>query len=208
MAEMLIVDDEKNILEALNILFKDQHKITLCSTGSETLDVINKKNFDIVLLDQYLGDMRGNEILKVIKERNDNTSVVMISGYKTKELVFEAGKFGADEYVVKPFDKDELLNIIEHLTQKNMPNTKELQGKPADVIYESNDMESAKEYIFSNEEISIMKLLCEGKSNRETSLLLNKKESFVKNALHIIFIKLRVKNRVEAVNKIKDILKI
>lgn len=200
MAEVLIVDDEKNILEALNYLLKDKYILTLCSKGLEALKILRKKKFDIVLLDQLIGDMSGNEILRKIKERDNNTSVIMLSAHKTKELVFDAGRLGAEEYILKPFDKNELLNLLESIMKRKTMNEQQSKGVVQESKYKSINIPKDR---YTDTEIKIMEQLCEGKSNNEIALILKTKESSIKNALRVIFVKLKVKNRLKAVNMIR-----
>jgi len=204
MAEILVVDDEKSILEALKYLFENRYQSTFCSSGYEALDIITTKNFDIALLDLCLGDMSGNEILRKIKEKNNSANVVMMSAYKTKEFIFDAGKFGAEDYIFKPFDNDELLNLIESIIERRMLNEKESK---VENLGEKSEALNIPTDSFTSVEISMMKLLCEGKLNKEIASILNIKESSIKNRLHVIFKKLKIRNRVEAVNKIKGFSK-
>ncbi|OGF50177.1 MAG: hypothetical protein A2231_06710 [Candidatus Firestonebacteria bacterium RIFOXYA2_FULL_40_8] len=188
MAEILIVDDEKNILEALKYLLGDDHLLTFCNSGTEALNVIKKKNFDIALLDLQLGDLSGNEVLRKIKERSKETAVIMMSAHKRKDLVFDAGRLGAEDYLFKPFDNVELLNLIDSILKR--------KNRTIDI--------SADEY--SDLEISVMRLLLEGKTNIEMSIVLKKSEPSIKNAVHMILQKLKAKNRLEAVSKISGLM--
>lgn len=196
MTKILVVDDENSMLTAMKYLLGDKYEVTFCDSGFKALEVIKKTNFDIVLLDMVLGDVSGNEILRKIKERNKDTNVIIISGYDKKEFVFDAGKYGADDYIVKPVDKDELLNLISNLLKKTVLKKNTAQNTTKE--YYSNILKNK----YTDKELKIMGLLCEEKSNKEIAKELGKNETHVKNVLRLIYAKLRVKNRAGAVKKI------
>jgi len=115
----LIVDDEPNIQEILNIILEEfnieRHK---ASNYKEALELIEKHYFDIALVDLRLPDGSGIDILKKIKEKNPQTEVLIITAYASSETAVETMKLGAYDYVVKPFDINELRLKIRNLKEK------------------------------------------------------------------------------------------
>jgi len=195
MSSILVVDDENSILESLNILLGDKYDVTTCDSGLKALEITEKTNFDIVISDVQLGDINGNEVLQKVKERCKETEVIMISAYPKKEYIFDAGKHGACDYLVKPYDKDEMLNLIESvLERKKLNKISSISNEPV-----------ADKYTAA--ELQVMRLLAEDKSNKEIAGIINKDETYVKNALRVIYPKLGVKNRTEAKIKILTILR-
>ena len=194
MSSILVVDDEKNVLESLKYLLGDKYDITTCDSGLKALEITEKTNFDIVISDVQLGDINGNEVLQKVKERREETEVIMISAYPKKEYIFDAGKYGACDYLVKPYDNDEMLNLIESVLKRKKLNK---------ISSISNELAADK---YSSTELQIMQLLSEDKSNKEIAGIINKDETYVKNALRIIFPKLGVKDRAEAKIIIKSLL--
>ena len=118
MASILVVDDEKNILEAFKILLEDKYTVFTCDCGEKVLKLIDTKNIDIVLLDIIMPDIDGIEVLKRIKEKVPTIDVIMITATNTAENAVKAMKLGAYDYVVKPIDKDYILMVIERLIEK------------------------------------------------------------------------------------------
>jgi DNA-binding NtrC family response regulator len=110
---LLVVDDERGIRESLKWIFKDGYEVVLAKDGREALLAIDDKPPDLVLLDILLPDINGLEILKRVKEQNRSLPVVMITATKTVKNAVEAMKLGADDYVVKPFDLEELRIIVQ-----------------------------------------------------------------------------------------------
>jgi len=115
----LIVDDEPNIQEILDIILEEfnieRHK---ASNYKEAIELIDKNYFDIALVDLRLPDGSGIDILKKLKEKNPQTEVLIITAYASSETAVETMKLGAYDYVVKPFDINELRLKIRNLKEK------------------------------------------------------------------------------------------
>lgn len=118
---LLIVDDEVGIRESLKWTFKDTHEVLLASEGRGALQIVEKRPLDLILLDILLPDINGLEILKQVKEQNRKLPIIMITATKTVKNAVEAMKLGAEDYIIKPFDLDELRIIVEKVL-----NTQEL----------------------------------------------------------------------------------
>jgi len=118
MPQILIVDDEKNILEAFKFLLQDKYKVLTSDSGKEALKIIDEIEVDIVLLDIMMPDMDGLEVLEKIKEKDPSIEVVMITATKTVTTAVKAMKLGAVDYLVKPVDNDDILLSIERIVKK------------------------------------------------------------------------------------------
>jgi len=112
---LLVVDDEAGIRESLRWIFKDAYDIVLARDGRRALKAIENRPPDLILLDILLPDINGLEVLKRVKEEHRRLPVIMITATKTVKNAVEAMKLGADDYIVKPFDLEEL-RIIVHKT--------------------------------------------------------------------------------------------
>ena len=118
MPQILIVDDEKNILEAFKFLLQDKYKVLTADSGKGALKIIDEIEVDIVLLDIMMPDMDGLEVLEKIKEKDPSIEVVMITATKTVTTAVKAMKLGAVDYLVKPVDNDDILLSIERIVKK------------------------------------------------------------------------------------------
>ena len=119
---ILIVDDNKSILSALEILLMKHYKIQCVSNPNLITSVFNENDFQLVLLDMNFkaGLNTGNEglyWLNYIKEHHPETSVVMITAYGDVELAVNALKKGATDFILKPWDNAKLLATIESAMQ-------------------------------------------------------------------------------------------
>jgi DNA-binding NtrC family response regulator len=112
--KILIVDDELIMRESLaGWLERDGHFIDKAGSGEEALSKIKKTRFDIMLVDIKMEGMNGLEVLRHVKETDPDTSVIMITAYGSIATAIEAMKNGAFDYMLKPFDPNELGILIE-----------------------------------------------------------------------------------------------
>lgn len=112
MHNILVIDDEVSILTALKFALGDYFSVITTTDVPESLDIINNKNIDLVLLDQYLGEYRGLDVLKSIKAINPRVIVIAMTAYGSIEDSIEAIQNGAYHYVTKPLDINGLISII------------------------------------------------------------------------------------------------
>ena len=113
MDKILIIDDEKSIIDLLTIVFKKEGYSVLSSLSAPRgIELIDKEDFDLILTDIKLPQLSGMDILKHVMDKTPNTPVIMITAYGTLKQAVEAFKKGAVDYVVKPFDIEELKIIV------------------------------------------------------------------------------------------------
>jgi len=96
------------------------------ASGEEALEKCEKVRYDILLLDIKMEGMSGLEVLKRVRENDPDVSVVMITAYGSIPSAIEAMKSGAYEYLLKPFDPDELMVLIEKI-RKHQAERRETQ---------------------------------------------------------------------------------
>ena len=112
--KILIVDDEKDIGFLLAAFFKREgYEPFYVSTGQEALKIFDKQPFDLVLLDIKMPDIDGIELLKEFKRKRSNINVIMITAYPSIETAVEAMREEAFDYINKPFNLEELKQLIE-----------------------------------------------------------------------------------------------
>jgi len=115
---VLIIDDEADMQETLKSILKKYYSPAAASNGKEALKEIKNGNFHLVLLDLRMPDMDGIEVLKKIKELDSSIPVIMVTASKDLKSAVEAMKTGAEDFVSKPFEVDELLAVIEKALDK------------------------------------------------------------------------------------------
>ena len=108
MANILVVDDEKSITYLLaEVLRKDEHSVKTLSDGRLVEDEVRKRNYDLVVSDLHMGEVGGLEVLRTVKERDENTEVLILTGHGTISTAVEAMKLSAFEFLTKPIDMEE-----------------------------------------------------------------------------------------------------
>jgi CheY-like chemotaxis protein len=109
-AKILCVDDEAVVLDSFRkILVLDGYCVDTVETGKEALGLIQNHHYDFLFSDLKMPEMDGVEVTKSVKHLRPDIDVVIITGYATVETAVECMKFGAMDYVQKPFTEDELL---------------------------------------------------------------------------------------------------
>jgi CheY-like chemotaxis protein/glycine cleavage system H lipoate-binding protein len=112
-ARILAVDDEKIILDSLRkTLVFAGYSIDTVEKGSEALGLIRKNDYDFVFTDLRMPEMDGVEVTKAVRHLRPDIDVIVITGYASIETAVETVRFGAMDYVQKPFTEDELLEFV------------------------------------------------------------------------------------------------
>jgi len=118
-ARILCVDDESVILDSFRrILVLDGYCIDTVENGKEALGLIQTNSYDFVFTDLKMPEMDGLDVTKSVKHLRPDIDVVIITGFATVETAVECMKFGAMDYVQKPFTEDELLEFVKKLLIK------------------------------------------------------------------------------------------
>jgi len=113
MEKILIIDDEKSIVDLLTVVFKKEgYSVKSSLSAPKAIELIDKEDFSLILSDIKLPQMSGMDILKYVKERKPEIPVIMITAFGTLKQAVEAFKMGAVDYVVKPFDMGELKLVV------------------------------------------------------------------------------------------------
>ncbi len=120
--KILVIDDERGIRSSLKGILEDEgYSIKTANTGEDCLKLIKWQNFDLILLDIWLPEMDGVEVLKKIKTMDENPQVVMISGHGTVETAVKATKLGAYDFLEKPLSLEKVVLTVKNaLRQKRL----------------------------------------------------------------------------------------
>ena len=110
---MLVVDDELIVRDSLKEMFEfEGFTVSAAESGQKALDLIEENSFSLMLLDIKMPGMEGTEVLKKAKEAAPDLTVIMMTAYATVESAVETLKVGAEEYIVKPFDDEKLIDMV------------------------------------------------------------------------------------------------
>ncbi len=116
---VLIVDDDESIRNMLSIVLKDEnYNVLIAEDAKKALMHLRKNKVHLVVSDIKMPDMSGIELLHLVKKKDARIPVVMITGHASTDDAIKAMKIGAEQYIVKPFNIDELKIIIERAINK------------------------------------------------------------------------------------------
>jgi len=111
--KILVVDDERDICKVLSkILELAGYRVLSAYNGMDALKVVKEENPDMVFLDYMMPDLTGLDVLRGIKSHSDEIYVVMVTGRGSEEVAATVMKAGASDYIIKPFDKDQILSVV------------------------------------------------------------------------------------------------
>ncbi len=150
---ILVVDDEKNITDLLQDILEDEGFFVETATSiTEAKEKIKEKDFEIILLDVWLPDGEGIDLIPFIKESNPLTKIVMISGHANIPIAVKALKEGAFDFLEKPISTDSILAVInkaEKEIQKELQLQffKEKDKSNIEIIGESEPVQKLKRQI-------------------------------------------------------------
>lgn len=114
--KILIVDDEQNVRMLLSrVLKKHGYEVLTAGDGAEGLDVMHHSNIDIIISDIRMPNMDGIEFLHKVREFDSSVGFILITAFATTETAIDALRSGAQDYVTKPFDIDELVSVVKKL---------------------------------------------------------------------------------------------
>lgn len=108
MKTVLAVDDELSVREAYRLILSDKYRVLQAEDGPSALKILGETHVDLVLLDMVMPSMSGMEVLDAISKTDRDTPVIVVTAVKSVASAVDAIKRGAREYIIKPFDVDEL----------------------------------------------------------------------------------------------------
>lgn len=194
LAKILIIDDNSKLMEDALPMYG--YEVQSAKDGLMGLKILDENpDFDLVLLDVVMPNLDGWETLKAIRQ-NDKLSkipVIMLTSVSDANKQISGLKFGADDYVVKPFVLPNLLARIEALLRRSNWNKEEKHNNILPFV------KGDKLSPLTQREKEILTLVAKGNSNSQIADKLFVREVTVKTHLNSIYRKLKVDNRVQAV---------
>ena len=169
---ILIVDDDKYICSSLRRILEDSDfQVHEAYSGNRAIEMVHEHGFDLIIMDIKMPDMSGLEALEEIRRINPKQFVIIMTGYGTTETAIEAMKYGAFDYILKPFDDLHLWSLVEKALNLN-------EGTKKNVDYEKETSEGKeREYIIghSRKMLEVIKLI--GQAAKEDGIVLIRGES-------------------------------
>ncbi|HLR35071.1 MAG TPA: response regulator transcription factor [Tissierellales bacterium] len=202
MIKVLIVDDQALIREGLTMmlsLFNEIRIVCEAKNGKEAIDILSKKDIDVILMDIRMPVMDGVEATKIIKGKYPDIKVLILTTFNEDEYIFEGLKYGADGYILKDVSSDELVEGIKTVHKGNLLLQSEVATRVVEAFKDSHTNIEGKSKLktLTPREEEIALLVGEGKTNKEISTLLYITEGTVKNHITRILNKLKLRDRTQ-----------
>lgn len=193
-AKILIIDDSpKYLADALPLY---GYEVEVATDGLQGVKKLTEEDndFDMILLDVMMPNMDGWETLRAIRSNKkfENIPIIMITALNEEQKEISGLKFGADDYIVKPFILPNLLARIEAVLRRS--SWQKPVAKKSDLPYNTG-----KRPLLTSREKDVLSLAAKGASNKDIAEKLVVREVTVKSHLNNIFKKLKVTNRTQAV---------
>ena len=172
-ASILVVEDEENLHEALKLnLELEGYEVTSCYNGADALKAIQNEYFDLIILDIMLPGIDGLHITENIRVQQNEVPILILSAKNTGADRVLGLKKGADDYLTKPFNLEELLLRVEKLIQKNkkiqvketVGDTYEFGGNKIDFKAQQAITRDGNKIDLSKKEVMLLKLLIENRN--------------------------------------------
>ncbi|RKU25533.1 two-component system response regulator [Candidatus Poribacteria bacterium] len=132
---ILIVDDDNSLRQVLSAaLNKAGYNTIKARNGKEAIECVRKNEIDVILLDIFLGDVDGLDLIESIQEINPTVAIIIITGHGTTQTAIEAAKRRAYGYLTKPVDREELLDLVDRaasavsITKEETDDTQEAES--------------------------------------------------------------------------------
>ena len=119
---VLVVDDEEGIRNSLELLLRHGYRIDTAENGIQALDLIQETEYDLVVLDLQMPGLHGTDVLREIKRKWRDTEVLILSAYESKEHLQKCIRYGAGDFLEKPFDVAEVYSTIKKLMSQRKHN--------------------------------------------------------------------------------------
>ena len=153
-SNLLLVDDDPSVLEALDLVLGDQYRIFRCLNAEQALEELDKRPFSVALCDVNLPAISGETLLASIKTSWPHTEVIMITGGRDLQTAVRCMRLGAYDYISKPWDIDELNTVVGRAVEKAdlvRENALLRQGVPpslpVDLLGSSTAMQSLRQLV-------------------------------------------------------------
>ncbi len=201
-SRIMIVDDHEVVRLGLIALLEQNSQYQVVAQADNALEAIKKVETykpDIVLMDIRLPGMSGIEACEQINKKYPDTKVIMLTSFAEDEMLFSAIKAGASGYVLKQINAKDLINSIESVARGEASLDPAVTQRVFQEVRKAVREEEASAFAaLSQQERMVLKLVSEGKTNREIAQNLFLGEGTVRNYVSSILSKLNVANRAEA----------
>lgn len=197
---LLVVDDHEMVREGLKTILKGERDLEIVgesARGSDVIELVEQRHPDVVLLDARLPDLSGPEVTRMLSEKFPRVSVLILSTYTDDELVEACIRAGAKGYIVKDIQRFSLKESIRSVCRGESVLSPQVAGRVMNLA-RAKVAPSSDKVALNQRQLSILRLIARGYSNREIGQQIHLSENTIKTHVQAILAKLGARNRVEA----------
>jgi DNA-binding NarL/FixJ family response regulator len=198
MIKVFITDDEVILRDSLKIMVEQDEEIQVIGTagdGREAFEFCRANQPDVILMDIRMPNCDGVAGTRIIKEMFPEIKVIILTTFNDDENVTKALKYGASGYILKNIGSTELIEVIKS-TNKGFPILAQAVLNTVVNNFNGNDMvDSVQKFNLTDKQVEVIKLIVQGKCNKEIASHLFLSEGRVKNIITEILDKCKVEDR-------------
>lgn len=116
--EVLVLDDEEGVRESLSILFKPYYRVHIAKNTTEAMGILEEKGIDVITLDVMMPTIKGQDAIRYIREVQPQAEVIILTGYASADSAIAGLRYGAADYILKPFNTVELIHSVQRAIAK------------------------------------------------------------------------------------------
>ncbi|WP_222708678.1 response regulator transcription factor [Paenibacillus sp. N3.4] len=207
--EIMIAEDQGIVRDGLKMilsLYEEVHIVGEAANGEELLELLKNKVPDVILMDIRMPIMNGIDATKAVKDKYPNVKVIILTTFNEDEYIFNGLKNGADGYILKDSNSQEIIKSIKAACEGNLLLHPQVSNRIVRALHtidhhssnESN-LQTNLSMLLTPREIEVVQQIMQGKSNKAISQVLFLTEGTVKNYVSHILDKLELNNRTELI---------
>lgn len=203
--KVLIVDDHRVVREGLSAILQSKENIQVLGEAQDGQEAVEKARSllpDVILMDVSMPKMTGVEATRIIKREFPHIGIIALTMYEEQQYIFDLVRGGATGYLLKDSDSDQIVKAIQSVYRGESLIHPSVASK---ILAEFSLLAQKKgkksgwvEHDLTEREITVLRLVADGKTNKEIANNLDLSEKTVKNHVRNIFHKLQVYDRTQA----------
>ncbi|WP_067837860.1 response regulator [Amphibacillus sediminis] len=199
MISILLAEDQALVRQGLKMMIETDPELSVkgeAANGKEAIELCEKQPFDLIILDIRMPEMTGLEAMRIIKERWPKYKILILTTFNDEDYALEALKNGANGYMLKDADAEELIRSIRSCLKGGLSIEDQVAAKVMPTLIQGNrrsDIDSS----LTKRELDIIRCVGQGLSNKEIADQLYLSVGTVKNHISVILDKLALRDRTQ-----------
>lgn len=212
MIKVMLADDQKILAEGIKSVLNTCDEITVCGIacdGLEAVEMAEKLKPDVILMDVRMPEMNGVAATKRIKEILPDTKIIILTTFDDSDYILSGINNGASGYLLKDIGSTALIDAIKNAYAGDTILPSKIAKKITDaamMVSSDKQIKLKKAYGLSDREVDIALMLADGFTNRQIASAIKLSDGTARNYISSIYLKLGVDSRINAINKIKEII--